>query len=418
MAIHPGNSSPAPGGRIPRWLRGRAGNALLVLVSVVASALLIECGAWVWVEFLRPKHLTQWEFRATQPPPYRDAAYFNRDFLRESEAVVRGRLTDVLELDDFRGRYFNVRDGYRVTTDAPPNPVRRVLLFGGSTLFGQEVPDEHTIASYLQRMLNARGIDWQVLNYGLHGMNAAQQTLVLGRVEVRPGDIVIYYHGVNDIYYLVFGGYREGWVQGTPAFRPVQKLSPLHRTLYAWHQRLKDHSHTAAVALDIFQRGQPSTVTDPAALQANLEVAAAQFSGAVASAAQTARSRGAQFVHFLQPQVFENAPITPYEQTLVENPLLTAPGVETAFRQGYPRLREAAATLAGQGIPWFDISSAFNLRAPGEEMLLDFCHVNHRGNELVAAQIYERYLLPESGGGPNAAGLAPAATQSSASSPR
>jgi hypothetical protein len=51
-------------------------------------------------------------------------------------------------------------------------------------------------------------------------------------------------------------------------------------------------------------------------------------------------------------------------------------------------------------------------------MLLDFCHVNHRGNELVAAQIYERYLLPESGGGPNAAGLAPAATQSSASSPR
>jgi hypothetical protein len=420
MAVDSGHPSPEPHGRIPAWLRGRAGNAVLVLVSIMATALLIEFGAWAWVEFLRPPHLTQWEFRATQPPPYRGAPYFNEEFLRESEAVVRGRLTDVLELDDFRGRYFNVRHGYRVTTDGPLHPVRRVLLFGGSTLFGQEVPDGYTIASYLQRMLTARGIDWQVLNYGLHGMNAAQQTLILRRVELRAGDIVIYYHGVNDIYYLVFGGYREGWVKGTPAFRPVQKLSELHKTLYAWHQRLKDYSYTAEVALDIFQRGQPSTVTDPAALKANLDGAAAQFSDAVLSAAQIARSKGAQFAHFLQPQVFENSPITPYEQTLVENPLLTAPGVETAFRQGYPRLRDAASALAGQGVAFFDISAAFNRRAPGEEILLDFCHVSHRGNELVAMQIFDRYLLPEFRNDPDEAGRGPAppAPQSSASSPR
>lgn len=381
--------------RAPSRMPAAVVNTLLVLASLLFAALLIELGSWVWAEFLRPPHLTQWEFRATQPPPYQGADYFNDEFLRESEAVIRGRLTDVLELNDFRGQYFNVRHGYRVTTDNPQNPTRRVLMLGGSTLFGQEVPDRYTIASILQRMLNAQGVSWQVLNFGLHGMNAEQQTKILRRVGIREGDIVVYYHGVNDIYYLVFGGYREGWVHGIPAFRPVQKLSALSKTLYSWHQRLKDYSYTADVALDIFQRGQPSTVTDPVELSRNLDLAASQFRTAVTEAAELSNESGARFVHFLQPLVFEESSMTPYEQTLVSNPLLTAPGVETAFRQGYPRLREIAESLRQQNIAFFDISKAFNHRTAGEEILLDFCHINHRGNELVAQQMLERYFLPE-----------------------
>ncbi len=420
MATESGKSRTLNGSRLPGWVNGPAGNALLVALSLLLAGLLIELGAWLWVEFLRPQHLTQWEFRATRPKPYQNADYFSDSFLRESEAVIRGRLTSVLHLDDFRGRYFNVRNGYRVTTEAPAEPTRRVLILGGSTLFGQEVPDHHTIPSYLQRMLNAEGVRWQVLNFGLHGMNSSQQTLILRGLDLRAGDIVVYYHGVNDIYYLVFGGYREGWMEGVPAFRPVQKLSPLHRTLHEWHRRLKDYSHTADLALDIYQRGRPSTVTDPAELARNLEAAAAAFANAVGEAARLAQASGAAFAHFLQPQVFENHPVTAYEQTLIDNPLLTAPGVETAFRQGYPRLRETAQRSQAEGITFFDISDAFNRRAPGEELLLDFCHVNHRGNELVAQQIFERHLRPlaakERGGaapaGPSRAG------QSGASSPR
>jgi hypothetical protein len=390
-------SGPGPSSRRRSALKTAAINAAVVLVSLLVTGLSIEFGSWVWVKHFRSPHLTKWEFAATQPPPYQGADYFGKAFLKEAEASVAGHLTDVAELRDFHGKYFNVTGGFRVTTDAPRDPERRVLLFGGSTLFGQEVPDSQTIASHLQRLLNAQGVRWEVRNFGLVGMNAAQQTRILKRVQLRTGDMVVYYHGVNDIYYLVFGGYREGWVDGVPAFRPVQKLSPLHKTLHSWHERFKDYSYTAQVALDIYQRAEPTTVTDPEELERNVEFAVGQFRSAVSEAAGIARASGAEFIQFLQPQVFANGQLTPYEQALIANPLGTAPGVETAFRKGYPRLRETAVALESDRIAYRDISDALDGRPSGEEVFLDFCHVAHRGNELIAQRMMRDYFQARTG---------------------
>ena len=365
-----------------------------MFLSIALAFGLIELGSWFWVTKIRPEHLTRWEFRATQPPPYQRAEYFGSAFLAEAESSVSGRISRVTELNDFSGRYFNIVDGYRLTTDAPANADRRVLLFGGSTLFGQEVPDRHTIASYLQRMLNDEGVRWQVRNFGLPGMNATQQTLILQSVPLRAGDIVVFYHGVNDIYYLVFGGYPDGWVGGIPAFRPVQKLSAFHKWLHAWHERLKDYSYTAEVALDIYQRGRPNTVTDPAVLERVLEHTEARFRSAVAEAAALSKAAGATFVHFLQPTAFARSSLTPYERAILNNPLQTAPGLEQSFRQGYPRLQGVATELADKGIEYHDISDAFDDRPAGSEVLLDFCHVNHEGNRLIAQRMMEIYFLP------------------------
>lgn len=367
-------------------------NLSLVLVSVVLTLAFIELGSWIWVSHVRPQHLTQWEFRATQPPPYQGADYFGSAFLAEAEASVSGRISTIAELRDFSGRYFNVENGFRVTTDVPPNPQRRVLMFGGSTLFGQEVPDRHTIASYLQRMLNESGVRWEVRNFGLPGMNAAQQTLILQRVALRAGDIVVYYHGVNDVYYLVFGGYQKGWERGVPAFRPVQKLSAVHKWMHAWHKRLKDYSYTAQVALDIYQRGMPDTVTDAAEMRQVLAHTEEVFRAAVADAAEIAAAADASFVHFLQPTAYTAASLSPYERETLKNPLVTAPGVDIAFREGYPRLRAVAAELAADGIAFYDISDALDGRAEGDEVYLDFCHINHEGNRLVARRLMDAYF--------------------------
>lgn len=373
---------------------GAAINVALVFVSIAFAFGLAELGAWIWVSKFRPEHLTRWEFRATQPPPYQDASYFSPDFLAEADVGVSGRITDVLELRDFRGRYINIADGFRVTTDAPANAERRVLLFGGSTLFGQEVPDRYTIASHLQRMLNKQGVRWRVRNFGMPGMNAAQQTLILKRVPLRSGDIVVYYDGVNDIYYLVFGGHRDGWVGGTPAFRPVQKLTALHKWLHAWHERLKDYSYTAQVALDIYQRGRPNTVTDAQVLRRALTHTESSFRFALVEAERLSKAAGATFVHFLQPTAFANAVLTPYEQVILKNPLQTPPGLEHAFREGYPRLQRVATELAGKGIEYHDISDALDGRPADSEVFLDFCHVNHEGNRLIAQRMMDIYFLP------------------------
>ncbi len=375
----------------PRW-KNVAANGALVFVSLMVAALLLELGSWAWIKYVRENRLARWEFRATRPPPYRDASYFGPEFLAEAQASVSGRLTDVVELTDYHGRFFNIRGGFRVTTDLPLRATRRVLMFGGSTLFGQEVPDSQTIASSLQRLLNGQGLAWEVRNYGLPGMNAAQQTRILGRIEIRKGDLVLYYHGVNDIYYLVFGGYREGWVNGVPAFRPVQKLGAVHKLLHAWHERLKGYSFTAQLALDVYQRGKPSTVTDVNELTRNLEVAQAQFRSALEGAALIVGNAGAAFVHVLQPQLFASRQMSEYEKKLVSNPLETPPGVDAAFRRGYPVLRKVSEALQNKGIRYVDISDALDGGPETNEVYLDFCHLAHEGNERVARRILDVLL--------------------------
>ena len=77
----------------------------MILFSTLIALCLVESGSWVWVNVIRDNQLSRWEFRGTQPEPYRNADYFNAQFLRESETFVNGRITDVVELEDFEGRH-------------------------------------------------------------------------------------------------------------------------------------------------------------------------------------------------------------------------------------------------------------------------------------------------------------------------
>ena len=363
-------------------------NIAVVLFSTLLTLAFVEAGAWLWVKFVRGEQLPRWEFRATQPVPYQGADYFSAQFLTESETFVNGRIDDVARLKDFAGRYFNVQNGFRVTTDSPKHFSRRVLLFGGSTLFGQEVPDRFTIASALQRLLNDAGQDWKVLNFGLPGMNARQQTQILKEVEVEPGDMVVFYHGVNEIFYIVFGGQEKGWVGGVPAFRPVQHLSPLAKTMEGWHKKLKGFSYTADLALDIYDRSVPDTITDPAVLKRGIDQAKLQFGHAIEEANVIAKNNKARFIHFLQPTAFEASSWSNYEKEILGNYLQTPPGLDIAFRDGYPELRALSSDLEQRGVPFFDISDALESRHKFGEVYLDFCHLNHVGNQLIAEQIF------------------------------
>src|SRR5262245_34483482 len=137
---------------------------LVILTGVFLACLLVEGVSWCVLR-LSPstRPVGRWEFRSSRPAPYHDADYFNDEFLNESMRCVQ--LVSVAGFSihaDFSGRYINVRDGQRQTTDQPESWTGRVLLFGGSTVFGQEVPDRWTLASCLQRLLNSRlGPRWR-----------------------------------------------------------------------------------------------------------------------------------------------------------------------------------------------------------------------------------------------------------------
>ena len=115
----------------------------------------------------------------------------------------------------------NVQDGYRVTWTAPPDPTKDeivVFMFGGSTLYGIEVPDDLTIASLVAKNLNDQieGRRVIVRNYGVSGFvidNEVHLLLKLLAAGERP-DVVAFYDGLNETQVKVALGRSHFFIDG------------------------------------------------------------------------------------------------------------------------------------------------------------------------------------------------------------
>ena len=66
---------------------------------------------------------------------------------------------------NIRAPSYNVIDGIRVTTDQPVIWNKTCSIFGTSQSFGEEVPDDLTCASFLQRILNISDSKTRVQNH-------------------------------------------------------------------------------------------------------------------------------------------------------------------------------------------------------------------------------------------------------------
>ena len=117
--------------------------------------------------------------------------------------------------------------------------------------------------------------------------------------------------------------------------------------------------------------------------------AAARFwyRGSVALA-RLAAVAGADYYHFLQPNQYVpgSKPLSPEERELYYKPE-ELHGYFAA--RGYPLLQEFNQDLPGQGINYFDLTGIF-VDHPETLYKDDCCHVNPRGDELLAAAMAQR----------------------------
>jgi hypothetical protein len=97
-----------------------------------------------------------------------------------------------------------------------------------------------------------------------------------------------------------------------------------------------------------------------------------------------------QYFHFLQPNQYDTG-----SKPLSELELKTAfledypyrPGVE----RGYPLLKEAGRRLIAAGVHFVDLTDIF--KATPESVYVDTCcHLNERGNEIIAIRIAESMI--------------------------
>ena len=314
-----------------------------------------------------------------RPLPYRHAGYYSPEFFDEQTRIrlIPAPSGPHFLLADVRGTYINVVHGTRVTTDHPPNPARRVLVLGGSTVLSEQVPDDYTIPSFLQRLINAHcDTPVAVFNYGVNSMSPVQHVSRLMDEGVGPGDIVILYEGVNQVSYMVYEGGRLFGFESLP-----------HRLMGAveW---ASPASATAYVIADAWHRTVPMTISDAAALRVNVDRAGAGYRHLLVEAHRFAAAHGGAFVHFLQPHLFATPLVTPYRRALLLDHWATPPGIDIAFQAAYPTLREGMEAARQDGVASFDLSGLLAAgRVPGE-VFLDFAHVNDVANEIVARAIF------------------------------
>src|SRR5918911_2555611 len=108
----------------------------------------------------------------------------------------------------YAGKFVNVDvNGFRLTKGQGPWPPDRekyfnIFLFGGSTTFGFGVPDDQTVASYLQTFLSNLSLtkEARVYNFGRGSYYSTQERILFEKMVAagfRP-DVAIFIDGLND----------------------------------------------------------------------------------------------------------------------------------------------------------------------------------------------------------------------------
>lgn len=365
-------------------MRKIAVNICISLLSIIFTLFLAEVMARIYNAIV-PVQATSWkEFREAKPAPYENTPIDLKEFMAEGSKIGWVTNSDYGFIPkDIAGKYYNIQNGYRKTSSNSSVARRRIWIFGGSTVFAGEVPDYLTMPGYLAKLTKATfGSEYEVINAGATTITIRHQVYrLIEMANIQKGDLVIFMDGVNDVIQTLYFQNPTGTMI---QYNRDQILSAgiLAKYLLLLHENTSSYSVFIRRFLNpvkpsyIFVKTTPDLITQ---LGEN-------YFSSIQKADAYVRSRGGNFYHFLQPNLFTVSNLTSYEQKLLTNGYLIAPPLAVLYGEGYPVLKAQVSKAKSLGILSFDISNAFDKRS--SEIFFDFCHVNERGNELLANAIF------------------------------
>ena len=305
----------------------------------------------------------------------------------------------------FTGEYVNVDpDGLRATTDNSDLPdALRIWVFGGSTTWGMGVPDAYTLPSYLARKLKRAGISARVTNFGQTGFVSTQDLLALIRsLQIRPPpDLAIFYEGANEglglldapsqlnPHYLtnrITALFENRLESDSPALTLLRKTA-LFRLATGIGNRIFPSTRKTAASAHLTDFGSiPDLAAD--GLRAYLTNQEISIS--------LGNELGFTTVFFWQPWLGVGPkPLDQSEQAELEE-LKKSPKQRFLIEFGLEQGRQLSTLQQKLRIPagphFIDISKLFKeTRIP---VYLDWVHVSHRGNEMLADTMLQ-HLKPD-----------------------
>ena len=290
----------------------------------------------------------------------------------------------------FAGRHINVDStGLRSTWQfarTDPNGTRplRVMLFGGSTMWGTGARDSATIPASLSRIIASDPASGpvRVENFGESGFVSTQSILRL-MLELRRGnvpDYVIFYDGVND----VFSAYQnqEAGLPQNESHRAAE-FNLLKNGGRRWKIGL-DSLYGRTVTASVVNGLRSLLFGDPKPRDADPALAGEivrLYRGNLDLVESLSRRYGFRYAAYWQPVVFERKGPSEYERQQAALWEYARP----LFVETYRRVREDSTLRAQESFR--EISSVFDDVA--QPVFLDFCHITEAGNAIVARRMYE-----------------------------
>ena len=304
--------------------------------------------------------------------------------------------------------------GYRgPAPDKEKGDEYRILVLGGSTIFNGS-PASQTIPAHLEHLFHESGQQRvRVYNWGLISAVSGQElaTLVFRAMDYKP-DLVVVYNGANDVispfYFDPRPGYPYNFMLTESGQRLAERGTTIVDVLAGQLQRSRALEFAFGNALSTrlidIKHVREQCGYGTAAWEQRIADTYAKY---VERMAVFVRAHKADVVVCLQPLLFHRAQRVGHEKDL---PAWTS--LSRHVHRAYPKMSDgAAARIAAIGddrARFVDLSSA--LAAVDEALFWDQCHVNNRGNSIIANQIFSE-IHPIVARASRQAGVNMAATQ-------
>lgn len=291
--------------------------------------------------------------------------------------------------EDYTSPNWNITNHIRVTTDQPQDYQHTIYMLGGSTLFSVDSPDYLTIPSQLQAILNQEFPNtYQVVNLGTVSYSSMEMVNRLEDVTLLPGDLVIFYAGINDT--PIFTSFTlQKWVDFTrfikePSLQQLNQMKFIKATQSA-AKALTPHWMLFRY-LYYFQWEQYFSIILPDKIDTVKTMPLQDYQKNIVVGYEITQKYQGLFFNYLQPNLFSLANPTDREQKLQ-----AAYGKDYTVKDSTELLKQQLIEFNQRGIHSVDLTAVLDApnREPGEEFYFDYCHVNYRANAIIARAIFE-----------------------------
>lgn len=297
----------------------------------------------------------------------------------------------------WHGEYINTDDSemgtWRRTIQAmsqgcTKTEVRRIWVFGGSTVFGVGTPDAETIPSYLSRELNtdpSACVD--VINLGAEGYVTNQEAILL-MPQLKAGrqpDIAVFYDGAVE---SLVGGFSPGIPTAHSQFETMKAKFESPAATRPGCLKLLYSAQVVELLREIFGSDDDVTVSDEE-LAARAHATLENYEANLKLVEILAKAYGFKAYFFWQPVLaYGDKPLVPFERELRDS---DRHGLAEVIHRGLNAVYQQAEEGAVASGKFVFLGRVFD-KVP-EPLYVDGFHLDSRGNEIIAHAIAQTIRL-------------------------